>query len=242
MQSLTKKIFLFVFSYLVITSFFNLSLADNNIVRTNKTGGVALGATRLIYPLGAKQVTLSVINYSKKEKYLINSWVEDSNEKKTSDFIVTPPLFVISPDSENILRIVSTATALPKDRESIFWLNIKSIPSIDKNKLDESKNILQLAVLSRIKIFIRPTNLSISPVEAYAKLTVKKSNGEIIINNPTPYYMNMVSILIDGRQIDNIMIEPFSDKKLNDSKNPSSFSYELINDYGALTPKVDVRL
>ena len=54
--------------------------------------------------------------------------------------------------------------------------------------------------------------------------------------------MNMVSILIDGRQIDNIMIEPFSDKKLNDSKNPSSFSYELINDYGALTPKVDVRL
>ena len=97
MQSLTKKIFLFVFSYLVIISFFNLSFADNNIVRTNKTGGVALGATRLIYPLGAKQVTLSVINYSKKEKYLINSWVEDSNEKKTSDFIVTPPLFVISP-------------------------------------------------------------------------------------------------------------------------------------------------
>ncbi|EMH0063874.1 fimbria/pilus periplasmic chaperone [Providencia rettgeri] len=242
MQSLTKKIFLFVFSYLVIISFFNLSFADNNIVRTNKTGGVALGATRLIYPLGAKQVTLSVINYSKKEKYLINSWVEDSNEKKTSDFIVTPPLFVISPDSENILRIVSTASGLPKDRESIFWLNVKSIPSIDKNKLDESKNILQLAVLSRIKIFIRPTNLSISPVEAYAKLTVKKNNSEIIINNPTPYYMNMVSILIDGKQIDNIMIEPFSDKKLNDSKNPSSFSYELINDYGALTPKVDVRL
>lgn len=244
MQSLTKKVFFSIFLYLVIISFFNLSLADDNIVRTNKTGGVALGATRVIYPLGAKQVTLSVINYSKKEKYLINSWVEDSNEKKNSDFIVTPPLFVIAPDSENILRIVSTAARLPEDRESIFWLNVKSIPSIDKNKLDESKNILQLAVLSRIKIFIRPTNLSISPVEAYTKLTVKKSNGQVIINNPTPYYMNMVSILVDGRQIDNIMIEPFSDKKLNESKNsnPSSFSYELINDYGALTPKVDVRL
>lgn len=242
MQSLTKKIFFFVFSYLVLITYFNLSFADDNIVRTNKTGGVALGATRVIYPLGAKQVTLSVINYSKKEKYLINSWVEDSNEKKTSDFIVTPPLFVISPDSENILRIVSTAIGLPEDRESIFWLNVKSIPSIDKSKLDESKNILQLAVLSRIKIFVRPTNLSINPVEAYSKLTVKKNNGEIIINNPTPYYMNMVSILIDGKQVDNLMIEPFSDKKLDGNKNSSSFSYELINDYGALTPKVDIRL
>ncbi|MCP5650881.1 fimbria/pilus periplasmic chaperone, partial [Klebsiella pneumoniae] len=41
---------------------------------SNQNSGIALGATRVIYPQDAKQTSLSVINHSPKERFLINSW------------------------------------------------------------------------------------------------------------------------------------------------------------------------
>lgn len=64
---------------------------------------------------------------------------------------MTPPLFVSEAKSENTLRIIYAGAPLPKDRESLFWMNVKAIPSVNKNSL-EGKNVLQLAILSRIKL------------------------------------------------------------------------------------------
>lgn len=41
--------------------------------------GVALGATRVIYPAGQKQVQLAVTNNDENSTYLIQSWGNDSN-------------------------------------------------------------------------------------------------------------------------------------------------------------------
>lgn len=54
-------------------------------------GGIALGATRVIYPEGASQTSLPVSNSSQNQRFLINSWVEDAEGNKTKSFIVTPP-------------------------------------------------------------------------------------------------------------------------------------------------------
>ncbi len=43
--------------------------------------GVALGATRVIYPEGQKQVQLAVTNNDDKSSYLIQSWIENAEEK-----------------------------------------------------------------------------------------------------------------------------------------------------------------
>ncbi|MDI5434720.1 fimbria/pilus periplasmic chaperone, partial [Salmonella enterica subsp. enterica serovar Kentucky] len=40
------------------------------------------------------------------ERYLVNSWIENSAGQKEKTFIVTPPLFVSEPKSENTLRII----------------------------------------------------------------------------------------------------------------------------------------
>ena len=37
-------------------------------------GGIVLGGTRLIYPIDAKQATLSVRNSSQETSYLVQSW------------------------------------------------------------------------------------------------------------------------------------------------------------------------
>jgi fimbrial chaperone protein len=58
---------------------------------------------------------------------------------------------------ENTLRILdATNDQLPQDRETLFWMNVKAIPSMDKSKL--SDNTLQLAIISRIKLYYRPAN------------------------------------------------------------------------------------
>lgn len=40
-----------------------------------QAGGIALGATRVIYPQGSKQTSLPIINSSASNVFLIQSWV-----------------------------------------------------------------------------------------------------------------------------------------------------------------------
>ncbi|STR64471.1 periplasmic chaperone [Klebsiella michiganensis] len=55
--------------------------------------GVALGATRVIYPAELKQVQLAVTNNDEKSTYLIQSWIENNDGSKDGHFVITPPLF-----------------------------------------------------------------------------------------------------------------------------------------------------
>ncbi|MCK9792091.1 fimbria/pilus periplasmic chaperone, partial [Providencia rettgeri] len=52
-------------------------------------GGVSLGATRLIYPTEKNQITLKIYNSDKDGNYLVQSWVSDDHEKKSTDFVIT---------------------------------------------------------------------------------------------------------------------------------------------------------
>ena len=56
--------------------------------------GVALGATRVIYPAGQKQAQLAVTN-NDDSTYLIQSWVENADGAKDGSFVITPPLFAM---------------------------------------------------------------------------------------------------------------------------------------------------
>ncbi len=67
--------------------------------------GVALGATRVIYPTGQKQAQLAVTN-NDDSTYLIQSWVENADGAKDGSFVITPPLFAMQGKKENTLRIL----------------------------------------------------------------------------------------------------------------------------------------
>lgn len=200
-------------------------------------GGIGLGATRVIYPIGATQTSLTVNNSDDKSRFLIQSWVEDSHGNKTGDFVVTPPLFVANPKGENTLRIMYAGKPLPADRESVFWMNVKAIPSVDKNDL-QNKNVLQLAVLSRIKLFVRPANLTISSIDAPGKLHFSRVNETARIDNPTPYYITLVNINRSGKKLPNTMVPPMGNVSIPLPAGTSGdLTYQTINDYGGNTPK-----
>lgn len=199
-------------------------------------GGMALGSTRIIYPLDAKQTSININNTDKKVRFLVQSWVDNENDVKINDFIVTPPLFVSKPESENTLRLIYAGQPLPTDRESLFWLNSKSIPEIERNEI-ENKNILQLAVLSRIKIFMRPQGLTFKLEDVPNSIEFKSVGNNISIKNPSPYYVTLINVKSGKEDIKSMMLSPLStiDIKTNSNIN-TNISYQTINDYGATTP------
>lgn len=209
----------------------------------SRAGGIALGATRVIYPSDARQVSLAVNNTDEHNRFLIQTWVENAAGKKTDDFIVTPPLFVSKPKSENTLRIMYSGGALPQDRESLFWLNSKAIPAVDKEKIAGS-NVLQIAILSRIKMFVRPAGLNEKSADAPSMLTFSRSGNELVVSNGSPFYVTLVSMSLGGRELPNTMAPPKSSARVTLPQGVTSgtLSYQTINDFGANTPAARVQI
>lgn len=196
-------------------------------------GGVGLGSTRLIYPASAKQISIPVRNTDASGAFLLQSWVETANGEKTDDFLITPPLNVIKPKRENVLRIIQTGAALPTDRESVYWVTVKAIPTTHEKK-DKNDNVLQLASASRIKLFWRPDNLDTKPEAAPSMLSASRTNGGVLLSNASPYYLSLVNIQAGSRTLPPVMVAPKGHATLN-SVSGNSISFQTVNDYGART-------
>lgn len=196
--------------------------------------GIVLGGTRLIYPVDSKQTTLSVRNSAKDASYLVQSWTENARGDKSTDFIVTPPLYVSNPGDQNILRIMYNGPTPPQDRETLYYFNAKAIPSVDKSKV-EGKNTLLLAAVTRIKVFVRPNVLSVPVDKAPSMLTFSAAGNKVEIKNPTPYHITMVQVTIDGKKMTDTMVAPFSSETLSVSGKPRAMTYSTINDFGAVS-------
>lgn len=198
-------------------------------------GGIALGATRVIYPAQAKQTSLAINNSDSRARFLINSWIENERGEKEKTFVVTPPLFVSEPKSENTLRIIYAGKALPTDRESLFWMNVKAIPSIEKEQ-GAGKNVLNLAILSRIKLFVRPQGLPGTSKDAPEQLQFSRVANHLKITNPSAYYISLVNVHINHQKIDNIMVAPKNSTQIMLPANArGGVTFQTVNDHGALT-------
>lgn len=198
-------------------------------------GGIALGSTRVIYPISSSQVSLSITNSDSKNVFLIQSWVSNEDGSKSADFIITPPLFVIKPGNENTLRIMYVGkTQLPTDRETVYYLNSKAIPSSAPSA--PGQNTLQIATQSVIKLFVRPTGLSTKSDDAVKSVRCQFSGNAMTVSNPSPYYVTLVNFDVSGHHVENTMIAPMSNSKIT-GYSSGSVSFQTVNDYGANTPK-----
>lgn len=202
------------------------------VVATSAHAGVIVGGTRLIYPAQKKEVSIRVNNPDSLD-YLVQSWVdEEGTSQAKAPFLVTPPLFRLDGHSDNNLRVVNTNPALPQDRESLFWLNIKAIPS---SSHAASVNTLQIAVKTRIKLIYRPTAVTGTPVEMGDKLHWQARGNNLIVDNPTPFYMNFQAVSINGHKVSNVTYaRPKTQTTFTLPANisGSTIQWSLIGDYG----------
>lgn len=193
--------------------------------------GVIIGGTRVIFEGAKKEATINITNPDN-TPYLIQSWIDmqDGVSGKTP-FIITPPLYRLDGGQKNLERIVMTGS-LPQEQESLFWLNIKAIPSAS-----QQMNALQIAVKTRIKLIYRPDGLRAStPEEQATKLTWQQSGNAIQVNNPTPYVINFNEITLGGRKLDDVTyVLPGASARfsLPEGVSGHSLTFKVINDYGS---------
>jgi len=211
-----------------------LAMVISPAVLAEETGGIAVGATRVVYNADSREASLAVINHSGAQYYLIQSWVDDSKGNKTVPFTITPPLFRINANKQNMLRIIKSGDGLPKDRESVYWVNVKAIPPAPEAN---GQNTLQLAVKTRIKLFYRPVGLPGNAAETPKKLEWHQQGNELIVKNPTAYSASFNDIKVDGKELkDTKLVLPQSETHYKlDAAHVSTVSYRCINDFGGLT-------
>lgn len=197
---------------------------------TAAQAGVVIGGTRLVYNGAKKESSLNIRNPDK-TAYLIQSWVDmpDGVQGK-APFVITPPLFRLDGGQDNVLRVVRAGGNFPADRESIFWLNVKSIPSAE-----QKQNTLQIAIKTRIKLIFRPPTLKGTPEDAAQALKWQRSGNSIQVSNTSPYYLTFYSVKVNGKDVkDNGMVAPFSSAtySMPAGVGGGQVAWKIINDFG----------
>ena len=204
--------------------------------------GITIGGTRVVYPESKKESSIGITNPDNLD-YLVQSWVEtEDNAREKAPFLITPPLFRLDAKQENVLRIIRTGGNLPADRESLFWLNIKSIPSSARN---ESVNTLQIAIKTRIKLLYRPSGITGKPEDVATQLSWHTRGNQLIVENPTPFYMNFQEITLDGKKVDKATYAgPKSEIHFATPGNITAHtvSWKIINDYGGISQSYSAQI
>ncbi|HDZ8915481.1 TPA: molecular chaperone [Aeromonas hydrophila] len=192
---------------------------------------ISLASTRVILNSDKKEASINVINDGGKD-VVIQSWLEQaSNSSTPPPFAVTPPLSIIKGNQQQLLRILFEGRGLPEDRESVFWLSVQEIP-----QLSERDSILQLAVMQRVKLFYRPASIANDASLATDKMTAKIVDGQLQLNNPTPFHINIINLAQDKEKLDVKMISPFETRIISANMlNPrKKITATVVNDYGGL--------
>lgn len=219
------------------------SLALINLLAplTNTHAAVALDRTRIIYNEGDKAVSLNVSNQNKELPYLAQGWIEnEKGEKITTPFTVLPPIQRIEPGESSQLRVqaLSAANGLAKDRESVFYFNLREIPP-----RSDQPNTLQIALQTRVKLFYRPKTLIVEQPHLSTpwqnKLVLERQGERYTAYNPTGYYITLVEAARrKGEQgineFDPVMVAPKSRSVLNvtATKLGNTPVITYIDDYG----------
>ncbi|MEI2265568.1 fimbrial biogenesis chaperone [Erwinia sp. CGal63] len=201
------------------------------------SASVVITGTRVIYPSDAREVSVK-LNNTGKRPVLIQSWIDDGDAKAKPEtlhvpFVLTPPINRVEPEKGQTLRISYNGQPLPADRESVYWLNVLEIPA--KNPLLKDENYLQMAFRSRIKLFFRPVVLKGKANEAAKALVWHTQGQQLTAKNPTPYYISLVGIAVNGKQVEADMIAPFAKASFTlAGKAGEKITVTYVNDYGAV--------
>ncbi|CAI8695788.1 molecular chaperone [Burkholderia pyrrocinia] len=231
-------------------SFLALALFGGMLLSQHADAGIVLSGTRLVFDGTKREASTNARNTSD-VPYVVQAWVEAQDGSTDTPFFVTPALSRIDGEREGLLRVLRVNDTLPEDRESMYWLNVKEIPKIDKRD-----NVLQIAVRTRIKIFYRPAGLKNAPRGAAMldwKIVRNAKIGKcaLAVKNNSAYYVTLSDIAVGygsnaPEKLKISAIAPLSgqDWSLPSCAQSIQLSYSVVNDFGATEeiPPIQVNL
>ena len=194
--------------------------------------------TRNILNQSDKCVSVRLTNQSTTIPFLAQSWIEDKDNKKSRNYITAvPPMVRLEAGEQVQVRLIPqpTLTQLPADRESLFYFNVREIPP-----RSEQKNVMQIAMQSRIKIFWRPKAVEVKngQVNLTGKFDVNRTASGLTLKNNSPYFITVGYIGTNGKTLlpktSSMMAEPFGLASQEIKDLPANFQVGFIGDYGGL--------
>ncbi|MGL5600782.1 MAG: fimbrial biogenesis chaperone [Silvania sp.] len=202
---------------------------------------IVINGTRVIYPENNKEVVVQLINNGDTPA-LVQSWIDDGDINSTPEtahvpFMLSPPVVKVNGNNGQQLRIKKIEAKLPKDRESVFFLNVLDIPPAPDHL--KGVNTIQLAIKSRVKVFYRPAVLAGRQNEAMSGLKLIVENNHFRIVNDSPFHITIANIETSAKQkllAESVMVPPFTHittaAKANLKRN-QSYQVIYVDDLGA---------
>lgn len=234
-----------------LTSILIMSLALSGGPSALAAGGLSLSQTRVVYPGDQSSIALGVNNSSAHDVWLLRGWVaEAESQRKSPVFIVTPPLYRLDAGNEVQLRINAlNTTALPADRESLFYLNVLAIPptaeSTPTSQGDTHGNV-SFAINTRIKLFYRPAAIVDNQAvkAAYGQIRAYPAPQGVTLHNPSPYYLTLNATQIDRHEAQgkgqDFMLAPYGELTIAHHGQAREISYQVIGDYGGRSTRYTI--
>jgi len=206
---------------------------------------LTLSTTRIVYEGDRRGTSLIVANPGK-DIFAVQAWVNTVHDDTTTavPFVVTPHLFRLDPTKQQQVQINGLPNELPADRESLFYFNVQEIPQIDP----AHKNVLAIALRTRIKLFYRPTALKSGPahIQNALKWSLVQMDGktQLAVDNPTPYHVTFAGLRLlakaDKQNIPTVdMVAPLSRQHYTLPRRltgPLQVEFTTLNDYGGSSP------
>lgn len=202
-------------------------------------GGLSLGQSRVVFDKNNKSQVIQV-NNSGDSPYLIQvSLYSDLEKPPVDDFVMTPPLFRVEANNQYAVRILPNGNdKLAKDKESLFYLKVRAMPPINKELEDKDKPGMVFVTAIVIKLINRPDEVKEPKKDDFMKVVLAKENNVLKFNNPTPYFMTMVGLELNGSTYgETILIPPFSQYPLKSKGEVIKASWNFLNDFGVNTDR-----
>lgn len=229
--------------------------------------GVTIAGTRVIYPAQQREVAVKLTNVEARPA-LVQVWVDDGDPKQSPDtstapFLVSPPVVRIEAGKGQSLRLVyaptssdaAAAAARESAHESVYWLNVLEVPpsatSPDTQPDEADQNHLQVALRTRIKVFLRPQGLVGDPETTARELRWRvvragDAGWALECSNPGAFHVSFarVALSLSGHdfRFDHAgMLAPGASMRLDLARlsvpPPPGVpvAYSIINDYGGRT-------
>ncbi|EFR6822102.1 fimbrial chaperone [Salmonella enterica] len=215
-------------------------LAAALFISTQSMAAFTLNGTRIIFDGGNKNTSFEVTNHSP-DTWGGQVWIDNvSMAADTVALIPAPTFFKVNGNQKQVVRILDVNDdLLPKDRESLFYLNVQEIPPAPR----EGQSVLSLAMNTQVKLIYRPKSLVVGRASAEKKLRLENRGEVSVLVNPTPYYFAVVALHRGSSEKGPVIKIKSSDMKALSTMAPYSevslgqriqlpVTVEAIDDYG----------
>ncbi len=159
----------------------------------NSHAAFVLNSTRYIFAGDKDNISVQVNNESSQE-YGGQIWIDNANARDQNVYFAPSPTFFKVSGGHRLLKINDS---LPKDKESLFWVNVQEIPKAPK----EGTNSLAIALHTQVKMIYRPESLKEGREDAEKNIKIIHEGGNTILYNNSPYYFAVINVKQNGHDV-----------------------------------------